>query len=79
MVATGVFRVMASGSLLATWPLTKVKTPSTTDSDNEPSAVCGSKTISSRTIWPFSAIENEVSSISTTPTAPSAPEMIKSP
>ena len=42
MVATGVLRVMASGSVLATWPLTKVNTPSITDIDTEPSWVPGS-------------------------------------
>ena len=42
MVATGVSRVMASGSVLATWPLTNVNTPSTTDMDRDPSWVAGS-------------------------------------
>ena len=42
MVATGVSSTMASGSVLAICPLTKVKTPSTTDIEMEPSWVPGS-------------------------------------
>jgi len=42
MVATGVVNVMASGSVLATWPLTKVKIPWTTDRLIDPDWVPGS-------------------------------------
>ena len=42
MVATGVSKVIASGSVFAIWPLTKVNTPSATDNEIEPSWVAGS-------------------------------------
>ena len=42
MVATGVSIFMASGSVLATWPDTKVNTPWTTETLSEPFWVAGS-------------------------------------
>ena len=73
MVATGVRTSMFSGTLSAISPVTKTKTPSSTETIVLPSPVPGSKTISSTVMRASSSRAKIVPSMKTTLSVDSGP------